>query len=221
MNFLGQNIRHLRRQHSNTQTELAALIQKGQTTIGNWENGISEPNVEELLILSNYFDISLDILIKVDLSKTNWVSVKNHEQGIADPASNHHTVIYDHSGMEESMVQEKDRDDLAYVVKEISSLRDEIRHIQSRLDNSGNKHPEKKKLQEYGNPKEYRKSIEDRKPVEDRKSIGGGKSVGGGKSIEGRKSPKDKQSRENKKLQADKKLRGQVKSGEKGKRPKK
>ena len=72
MNFLGKNIRLLRKQTSKTQSELASLIGKGQTTIGNWENGISEPSLDELLLLSNYFDISLDILIKVDLSQTNW-----------------------------------------------------------------------------------------------------------------------------------------------------
>lgn len=68
MNFLGKNIRYIRKQLSKTQSEIASLLKKGQTTIGNWENGISEPNLEELVVLSNYFDISLDTLIKTDLA---------------------------------------------------------------------------------------------------------------------------------------------------------
>jgi transcriptional regulator with XRE-family HTH domain len=170
MNFLGQNIRYLRRQHSNTQTELASLIQKGQTTIGNWENGISEPNVEELLILSNYFDISLDILIKIDLSKTNWAASKKKEQlpvhNRTEPVAAQRLVTYDHSSMEESVVREKDREDLAYVVKEISSLRDEIRHIQSRLNeqHTNNRDPEQKKT------RANKKSVEEKKPGEKRRS---------------------------------------------------
>src|ERR1700733_2274650 len=70
MHFLGKNLRHLRKQSSRTQSEIASLIQKGQTTIGNWENGISEPSLNELLIISNYFDIPLDTLLKTDLSET-------------------------------------------------------------------------------------------------------------------------------------------------------
>lgn len=138
MHFLGPNIRYLRRQASNTQTALASLINKGQTTIGNWENGISEPNIEELLILSNYFDIPLDILIKVDLSKTNWVSerVREKERGLQKKTgkSTTHPVPYDHSGLEESMVLEKDGNSLSYVLNEIKDLREEIERIHSRLE---------------------------------------------------------------------------------------
>lgn len=188
MNFLGQNIRYLRRQYSNTQTELASLIQKGQTTIGNWENGISEPNVEELLILSNYFDISLDILIKVDLSKTNWVSVKKQEQppvhDSADSASAQRTTVtYDHSSKEESVVRESDRDgeDLAYVVKEISSLREEIRHIQSRLSKQYATYPLPKKTKEDKQAGEKKKSPESRKLPEGKKLKEGNKLQGGRK----------------------------------------
>jgi transcriptional regulator with XRE-family HTH domain len=141
MHFLGPNIRYLRRQASNTQTELAALIHKGQTTIGNWENGISEPNIEELLTLSNYFDIPLDILVKVDLSKTNWISerVRQKEAGLPKSAgkAHPHPVTYDHSGTGESMVLEKDNNDLSYVLNEIKGLREEIERIHSRLEKPG------------------------------------------------------------------------------------
>jgi transcriptional regulator with XRE-family HTH domain len=138
MHFLGPNIRYLRRQASNTQTELASLINKGQTTIGNWENGISEPNIEELLILSNYFDIPLDILVKVDLSKTNWVSerVREKEHGLQKTTGKNtgQPVMYDHSRIGESMVLEKDGNDLSYVLNEIKDLREEIERIHSRLE---------------------------------------------------------------------------------------
>src|SRR5271156_1530289 len=69
MHYLGKNMRYLRKQLSKTQSEIASLIQKGQTTIGNWENGISEPSLNELLIISNYFDISVDTLLKFDLAE--------------------------------------------------------------------------------------------------------------------------------------------------------
>ena len=122
MHFLGKNLRYLRKQSSKTQSEIAALIKKGQTTVGNWENGISEPNLEELLIISNYFDIPLDTLLKVDLSEVNVFQ----RQGNANAA------IYDHSEGETSQIRE---DKLSYVIQEIKSLREEVERINARLPN--------------------------------------------------------------------------------------
>lgn len=111
MHYLGKNIRYLRKQLSKTQSEIASLIQKGQTTIGNWENGISEPNLEELLILSNFFDIPLDKLIKVDLADTD-VTRRNAVGR-----------NYDHTSDPSPMVSD---DQLTYVLQEIKSLREEM-----------------------------------------------------------------------------------------------
>ena len=115
MHYLGKNIRYLRKQSSKTQSEIASLIKKGQTTIGNWENGISEPNLDELLILSNFFDIPLDILIKVDLTDANPA----HRQGSGAG------LPYDHSPEPSFVVRERD-DKLSYVLQEIKSLREEM-----------------------------------------------------------------------------------------------
>ncbi len=122
MHYLGKNMRYLRKQLSKTQSEIASLIKKGQTTIGNWENGISEPNLDELLIISNFFDIPLDILVKVDLAEAN----SPHRTGAAGP------VTYDHSP--ETSLQVRERDDkLTYVLQEIKSLREEMERLYARL----------------------------------------------------------------------------------------
>ncbi|MBS1662027.1 MAG: helix-turn-helix transcriptional regulator [Bacteroidetes bacterium] len=120
MHFLGKNLRYLRKQSSKTQSEIASLIKKGQTTVGNWENGISEPNLEELLVISNYFDIPLDTLLKVDLSEVNVYQ----RQGSSGAAS------YDHSETEALQVRE---DKLSYVLQEIKSIREEMERIHARL----------------------------------------------------------------------------------------
>ncbi len=115
MHYLGKNMRYLRKQLSKTQSEIASLIKKGQTTIGNWENGISEPNLDELLIISNFFDIPLDILVKVDLAEANAAHRQN----------NGGTIPYDHSPDPSHLVRERD-DKLSYVLLEIKSLREEM-----------------------------------------------------------------------------------------------
>jgi transcriptional regulator with XRE-family HTH domain len=113
MHYLGKNMRYLRKQLSKTQSEIASLIKKGQTTIGNWENGISEPNLDELLIIRNFFDIPLDLLVKVDLSEAN-------------------KQPYDHSP--DPLPTAKERDDkLTYVLQEIKSLREEMERLHARL----------------------------------------------------------------------------------------
>jgi len=122
MHFLGKNLRYLRKQSSKTQSEIAALIKKGQTTVGNWENGISEPNLEELLIISNYFDIPLDTLLKADLSEMSLFQ----RQGVSN------VTPYEHGEGELSQVRE---DKWSYVLQEIKSLREEVERINARLPN--------------------------------------------------------------------------------------
>ena len=122
MHYLGKNMRYLRKQLSKTQSEIASLIKKGQTTIGNWENGISEPNLDELLIISNFFDIPLDTLVKVDLAEANTP----HRAGTGGH------IPYDHSP--ETSLQVRERDDkLTYVLQEIKSLREEMERLYARL----------------------------------------------------------------------------------------
>ena len=122
MNFFGKNLRHIRKQLSKTQSEIASLLNKGQTTIGNWENGISEPNLEELVILSNYFDIPLDILVKVDLGAANGHS------GYRLPG----VVKYDHSTEDLTVVRDRE-DKFSFVLQEIRNIREDIERIYSRL----------------------------------------------------------------------------------------
>ena len=122
MNFLGKNLRYIRKQLSKTQSEIASLLKKGQTTIGNWENGISEPSLEELVILSNYFDIPLDVLIKVDLGMSGG------QAGYRFPG----VVKYDHSSDDLTLVTDQD-DKFSFVLQEIRNIREDIERIYSRL----------------------------------------------------------------------------------------
>lgn len=122
MHFLGKNLRHLRKQSSRTQSEIASLIQKGQTTIGNWENGISEPSLNELLIISNYFDISVDTLLKVDLAETQITGSRSG--GISRPY-----IPND----KEPLKAEEPGNAMAYVLKEIKDMQQKIEQLNARL----------------------------------------------------------------------------------------
>ena len=126
MHFLGKNLRYLRKQSARTQSEIASLIQKGQTTVGNWENGISEPSLNELLIISNYFDIPLDTLLKIDLAETN-VHALQRQGG---------SRLYNHSD-KEALVVEEPSNNLAFVLKEIKEMQLKIEQLSARLPKEG------------------------------------------------------------------------------------
>ncbi len=67
MNNFARNLYHQWKRKNITQQDLAVKLKKGNTTIGNWENGLSEPSTEELLKLSNIFGVVWQDLVAADL----------------------------------------------------------------------------------------------------------------------------------------------------------
>jgi transcriptional regulator with XRE-family HTH domain len=66
--FFDSNLRLLRKRKNLTQEDLANEVKSTRSTINNYENGIA-PSLENLLVLSDHFGISMDTLFRVDLSK--------------------------------------------------------------------------------------------------------------------------------------------------------
>ena len=53
----------LRKSHGLSQEELAEKLNVSRQTVSKWETGDSTPDMEKLVLLSEYFEISLDELI--------------------------------------------------------------------------------------------------------------------------------------------------------------
>ncbi len=65
MNYnFGEKIRELRKKHNLTQEELANKLKISDKSISKWEMGISKPTLENLEIIADIFDITLDELLK-------------------------------------------------------------------------------------------------------------------------------------------------------------
>lgn len=64
---LSTNLRYLRKKLGKTQDALSVELSIGRTTLANYEAGISEPNVETLLTIANFFGISVDELLSTNL----------------------------------------------------------------------------------------------------------------------------------------------------------
>lgn len=68
--FLGSNIKLLRTRLGISQEELANILGSTRSTINNYENvAVLNPTSEMVIAFSTYFNVSIDILYKTDLTK--------------------------------------------------------------------------------------------------------------------------------------------------------
>jgi len=69
MSIFSENIRFLRAQKNLSQQELADRISMSRVRYSKYEDGRSEPPYELLIRISKYFNISIDLLLTVDIRK--------------------------------------------------------------------------------------------------------------------------------------------------------
>ena len=58
-----QRLRTLRKESGNTQAKLWQILHYGCTTIANYESDRNEPSYEDLIVIADYFGVSLDYLL--------------------------------------------------------------------------------------------------------------------------------------------------------------
>jgi transcriptional regulator with XRE-family HTH domain len=66
---IGTNLKILRKHFGNSQEEMANLLNLTRSSYSGYENNVAEPNIATLVLLSDVYEISLDIILKKDLSK--------------------------------------------------------------------------------------------------------------------------------------------------------
>ena len=69
---IGKRIHQIRQQKNLTQEQLASDLAISRQAVSKWESGKAIPDIENLMYISNLYDVSLDELIKGD----NQVSQK-------------------------------------------------------------------------------------------------------------------------------------------------
>lgn len=65
---LSEKIKILRKKYGYSQENLAEICNVSRQCISKWELDIALPDIEKLLILSKIFQVSIDVLLKEDLS---------------------------------------------------------------------------------------------------------------------------------------------------------
>jgi len=71
----------MRKRRGRTQDDVATALEMKRSTLSGYENGIAQPAIEALIRFSNYFNIAIDTLIKVDLQKMSESQLRQVERG--------------------------------------------------------------------------------------------------------------------------------------------
>ncbi|PKP47390.1 MAG: DNA-binding protein, partial [Bacteroidetes bacterium HGW-Bacteroidetes-11] len=81
MNIFASNIKLLRKRRGRTQDETAFILGMKRSTLSGYENEVAQPGIDALLTFSRYFGISVDTMLKVDLSKLSQSELSQLERG--------------------------------------------------------------------------------------------------------------------------------------------
>jgi len=79
--YIASNIKLLRKRKNLTQTDLAASLNCSRSGINNYESGKAVPPAEVLLSLSDIFHISVDTLLRINLSALQESQIRMIESG--------------------------------------------------------------------------------------------------------------------------------------------
>lgn len=76
MSIISSNLKHLRKVNQLTQEQFSEKIGIKRSLLGAYEEGRADPRLNNLLIISSTFNISVDDLISKDLKKTDGAAIK-------------------------------------------------------------------------------------------------------------------------------------------------
>lgn len=75
---IGENIRKLRKERDITQEEFSEMLGVSCQSVSRWENGTCYPDIELIPIISEFFGISTDKLMGLDI-ETEKIAVENYQ----------------------------------------------------------------------------------------------------------------------------------------------
>jgi transcriptional regulator with XRE-family HTH domain len=79
--YFASNIKFLRKRRGRTQDDVAVALNLKRSTLSGYENGVAQPGIESLVSFSRYFNMSIDTLLKIDMSKLSESQLSELERG--------------------------------------------------------------------------------------------------------------------------------------------
>ena len=77
--MLSRNLKYLRKKNHISQRILGNTIGVGRSTVGDYERGRYEPDISTMISIVDYFNISIDALLRKDLKNEDYEIVRNKE----------------------------------------------------------------------------------------------------------------------------------------------
>jgi transcriptional regulator with XRE-family HTH domain len=78
-NMVGQNIKYLRNRHKLSQHELADKLGVPRTSLSDYERGTTQVSIDNLIKLSDIFKLTIDDLVKTNLSHRDLEIIRNKD----------------------------------------------------------------------------------------------------------------------------------------------
>jgi transcriptional regulator with XRE-family HTH domain len=79
--YFTSNIKILRKRKGRTQDDVAFALNLKRSTLSGYENGVAQPGIEILIAFSGYFNMSIDTILKMDMSKLSESQLGELERG--------------------------------------------------------------------------------------------------------------------------------------------
>jgi transcriptional regulator with XRE-family HTH domain len=79
--YFSENIKLLRKRKKRSQEDVSVALDLTRTTLSGYENGSAEPSLSTLLKFSEYYKVSVDKLLKTDLTKLTESALSTLEKG--------------------------------------------------------------------------------------------------------------------------------------------
>jgi transcriptional regulator with XRE-family HTH domain len=79
--YFTSNIKILRKRKGKTQDDVAFALNLKRSTLSGYENGVAQPGIEILIAFSGYFNVSIDTILKMDMSKLSESQLGELERG--------------------------------------------------------------------------------------------------------------------------------------------
>ena len=126
MNHFKANLKYLRSVFSIGQEPLARHLGKSRNTISNWQTGVSEPNIEELITLSKVFDVRLDILVMVNIEEEDLISATHIKEFEKRGNLQKNPIEYETTDMPPTLSNEPDTPYLKAVLNTLQNLNESV-----------------------------------------------------------------------------------------------
>ncbi len=132
---LGDKLCLLRTQHGYSQEQLAELVGVSRQSVSKWESGVSLPETEKLIQVSDLFDVSIDFLMRdehVNRSKDDLDRVIFKFLGSVQEMDDiSHELI---SIMQDGVIDEAEKVKMGTIIKTLDDLSKIIDEIKMRID---------------------------------------------------------------------------------------